>query len=199
LHLNLTRHFTPSHQAPKNPCKTRHWRAFFVSWRFVRSLPISYITGYDTGYDATTPGFRNRVTPTRRNPPCCPLPNAVTPSPRNKPYKLADIKGLYLEVKPNGRKAWRYRFELVREGERRESVDRPHRGDRATGQDPPGRGGASPWPRHGKNAPRPARWYDRASIRRTNAGMTGSSGDGRAQPPSRPWRPSGWRLKTGSN
>jgi integrase len=29
-----------------------------------------------------------------------------------KPYKLADEKGLYLEVKPNGVKAWRYRFEL---------------------------------------------------------------------------------------
>jgi integrase len=29
-----------------------------------------------------------------------------------KPYKLTDGKGLYLEVKPNGVKAWRYRFEL---------------------------------------------------------------------------------------
>jgi integrase len=28
------------------------------------------------------------------------------------PYKLTDGKGLYLEVKPNGVKAWRYRFEL---------------------------------------------------------------------------------------
>jgi integrase len=42
--------------------------------------------------------------------------------PKDKPYKLTDIKGLYLEVKPNGVKAWRYRFELVREGERKESV-----------------------------------------------------------------------------
>ena len=33
--------------------------------------------------------------------------------PKDKPYKLADGKGLYLEVKPNGVKAWRYRFELV--------------------------------------------------------------------------------------
>jgi integrase len=39
-----------------------------------------------------------------------------------KPYKLTDAKGLYLEVKPNGVKAWRYRFELVRDGERKESV-----------------------------------------------------------------------------
>ena len=39
-----------------------------------------------------------------------------------KPYKLTDAKGLYLEVKPNGTKAWRYRFELAREGERKESV-----------------------------------------------------------------------------
>lgn len=39
-----------------------------------------------------------------------------------KPYKLTDGKGLYLEVKPNGVKAWRYRFELVREGKRKENV-----------------------------------------------------------------------------
>ncbi len=32
--------------------------------------------------------------------------------PHAKPYKLADSKGLYLEVKPNGVKAWRYRFRL---------------------------------------------------------------------------------------
>ena len=38
------------------------------------------------------------------------------------PYKLTDAKGLYLEVKPNGVKAWRYRFELARAGERKESV-----------------------------------------------------------------------------
>jgi hypothetical protein len=36
--------------------------------------------------------------------------------PKDKPYKLLDGKGLYLEVKPNGVKAWRYRFEL-REGD----------------------------------------------------------------------------------
>lgn len=35
--------------------------------------------------------------------------------PKEKPSKLTDGKGLYLEVKPNGVKAWRYRFEL-REG-----------------------------------------------------------------------------------
>jgi hypothetical protein len=36
--------------------------------------------------------------------------------PKDKPHKLPDGKGPYLEVKPNGVKAWRYRFEL-REGE----------------------------------------------------------------------------------
>jgi integrase len=41
---------------------------------------------------------------------------------KDRPYKLTDIKGLYLEVKPNGVKAWRYRFELVQDGERKESV-----------------------------------------------------------------------------
>lgn len=32
--------------------------------------------------------------------------------PKEKPYKLSDEKGLWLEVKPNGVKAWRYRFKL---------------------------------------------------------------------------------------
>ena len=39
-----------------------------------------------------------------------------TTKPKDKPYKLSDGKGLYLEIKPNGVKAWRYRFEL-REGD----------------------------------------------------------------------------------
>jgi integrase len=32
--------------------------------------------------------------------------------PKERAYKLTDDKGLYLEVKPTGVKAWRYRFEL---------------------------------------------------------------------------------------
>lgn len=32
--------------------------------------------------------------------------------PQAKPYKLTDSKGLYLEIKSNGVKAWRYRFRL---------------------------------------------------------------------------------------
>ena len=39
-----------------------------------------------------------------------------TAKPGVKPYKLTDAAGLFLEVKPNGAKAWRYRFEL-RDGE----------------------------------------------------------------------------------
>lgn len=39
-----------------------------------------------------------------------------TAKPESKPYKWPVGRGLYLEVKPNGVKAWRYRFEL-REGE----------------------------------------------------------------------------------
>lgn len=35
-----------------------------------------------------------------------------TAKPKDKPYKLTDGKGLYLEVKPNGSKAWRYRFAI---------------------------------------------------------------------------------------
>lgn len=42
--------------------------------------------------------------------------------PKDKPYKLPDGKGLYLEVKPNGVKAWRYRFKMVSAGETKESM-----------------------------------------------------------------------------
>ncbi len=42
--------------------------------------------------------------------------------PKDKPYKLADEKGLYLEVKTSGVRAWRYRFELEKDGARKESV-----------------------------------------------------------------------------
>lgn len=45
-----------------------------------------------------------------------------TAKAKEKSYKLADGKGLYLEVKPNGVKAWRYRFELAKEGQRKESM-----------------------------------------------------------------------------
>lgn len=45
-----------------------------------------------------------------------------TAKAQDKPYKLTDGKGLYLEVKPNGVKAWRYRFKLTREGVIKESV-----------------------------------------------------------------------------
>ncbi len=45
-----------------------------------------------------------------------------TAKPKEKPYKLTDGNGLYLEVKPNGVKAWRYRFELNDGTGRKESV-----------------------------------------------------------------------------
>lgn len=45
-----------------------------------------------------------------------------TAKPKAKPYKLTDGNGLYLEVKPNGVKAWRYRFELSDGNTRKESV-----------------------------------------------------------------------------
>ena len=32
--------------------------------------------------------------------------------PKERLYRLNDFNGLYLEVKPNGKKAWRYRFKL---------------------------------------------------------------------------------------
>ena len=45
-----------------------------------------------------------------------------TAKPRPEPYKLPDGKGLYLEIKPNGVKAWRYRFKLARQGAAKESM-----------------------------------------------------------------------------
>lgn len=42
--------------------------------------------------------------------------------PTEKPYKLTDSNGLFLEVKPNGVKAWRYRFELREAGKVKESL-----------------------------------------------------------------------------
>lgn len=42
--------------------------------------------------------------------------------PKNKLYRIKDANGLYLEIKSNGVKAWRYRFELVHEGKRKESM-----------------------------------------------------------------------------
>lgn len=41
---------------------------------------------------------------------------------KDKPYKLTDTNGLYLEVKPNGVKAWRYRFKLTKAGETKGSA-----------------------------------------------------------------------------
>jgi hypothetical protein len=29
-----------------------------------------------------------------------------------KPYKLADEKGLYIEIRPTGTKLWRYRYRI---------------------------------------------------------------------------------------
>jgi hypothetical protein len=37
-------------------------------------------------------------------------PAAKNAAPKDKPYKLADGRGLYLEVMPNGAKYWRLKF-----------------------------------------------------------------------------------------
>jgi len=42
--------------------------------------------------------------------------------PRDKAYKLTDGGGLVLEVKPNGVKAWRYRFKLTSQGLTKENM-----------------------------------------------------------------------------
>ena len=42
--------------------------------------------------------------------------------PKEKLYRLTDAKGLCLEIKPNRVKVWRYRFELVTDGTRKEGM-----------------------------------------------------------------------------
>ncbi len=42
--------------------------------------------------------------------------------PKEQLYRLNDLRGLYLEVKPSGVKAWRYRFKLAKEGQTKESL-----------------------------------------------------------------------------
>ncbi|MES2820141.1 MAG: transporter substrate-binding domain-containing protein [Pseudomonadota bacterium] len=48
-----------------------------------------------------------------------------TAKAKDKPYKLTDANGLYLEVKPSDVKAWRYRFELRNAGIAKESTFAP--------------------------------------------------------------------------
>jgi hypothetical protein len=42
--------------------------------------------------------------------------------PRDKVYKLTDSQGLYPEVRPTGRRFWRYRYEVLSDGKRREKL-----------------------------------------------------------------------------
>lgn len=35
-----------------------------------------------------------------------------TAKPKEKLYRINDFNGLYLKMKPNGKKAWRFRFQL---------------------------------------------------------------------------------------
>jgi hypothetical protein len=57
-------------------------------------------------------GFKNRVRRKFGDQPMLTDTQCRTAKPKDKPYKLTDGKGLHLEVKTNGSKAWRYRFEL---------------------------------------------------------------------------------------
>ena len=45
-----------------------------------------------------------------------------TAKPQAKPYKMTDEKGLYIEIKPNGSKAWRYRFEMRVDDQKKEGL-----------------------------------------------------------------------------
>jgi len=39
-----------------------------------------------------------------------------TAKPKDKPYKLADSGGMYLEVFPNGTKSWRMKYRIAGKG-----------------------------------------------------------------------------------
>ena len=75
-----------------------------------------YASGYDqpvsTDFGGYESGYEDMLTDTKCR-------NA---KPKEKPYRLADTNGLFLEVKPNGVKAWRFRFKLTTNGETKESI-----------------------------------------------------------------------------
>ena len=84
-------------------------------------VAIHTIAGYAAGYSEFIPG---KNTGYGEKEAIMPLTDTQcrTAKPKEKPYKLTDGNGLYLEVKPNGVKAWRYRFELSDGQSRKESV-----------------------------------------------------------------------------
>ena len=43
-------------------------------------------------------------------------------TPGDKPYRLADQRGLYLQVQPNGSKYWRYKYRFRQHGRLREKL-----------------------------------------------------------------------------
>lgn len=116
-----------------------------------------------------------------------------TAKPRPEPYKLPDGKGLYLEVKPNGVKAWRYRFKLARQGVTKESMFAI--GDYAAAPHGETPEEANAWRsartlhlgRSTRGTRKGARSPSRASTRPTIANWTASSAARKAPPPSRPW------------
>jgi hypothetical protein len=77
-------------------------------------------------------GFKNRVRRKFGDQAMLTDTQCRTAKPKDKPYKLTDGKGLHLDVKPNGSKAWRYRFELRTGDTAKESTFAI--GDRASGR-----------------------------------------------------------------
>ncbi len=65
-------------------------------------LAIHPLTGYAAGYSATLSNSKTGYTLTDTQ--------CRTAKPKEKPYELTDGNGVYLELKPNGVKAWRYRL-----------------------------------------------------------------------------------------
>ena len=50
--------------------------------------------------------------------------------PREKPYKVADSKGLYLQINPAGSKLWRLKYRI--NGVNRRSIGTPYRRAKGT-------------------------------------------------------------------
>ncbi len=97
---------------------------FLVCGGFTEPLVLppksGYVSGYGPRIGPRKSGYGSWTVPGR--------PTMLTDSQcrsaksKDRPYKLTDGNGLYLEVKPNGVKAWRYRFKLTKGGETKENL-----------------------------------------------------------------------------
>ena len=121
-----------------------------------------------------------------------------TAKPKDKPYKLSDGHRLYLEIKPNGLKAWRYRFAPRPGGVIKASVFAigdyavVPTGETAKKRKPGVQDDAVRWRKRGTSAPRRVIWSSRVSTRLISGGLSGSRESRKPRPLSRRLQKNGW-------